>query len=160
MMYFTETKPEELRKEYLKLALQYHPDKQGGDTYIFQMIQNQYEEILKTGTIFENQHKEGEEWKFSFSEESERKFSEIISKIIILDIEIEICGSWIWLHNTDKSQKEIFKDLGFRWAIKKKSWYYSEGKRRSFSRGSYSMDDIRSKYGSQKVTLNQKKVGV
>lgn len=150
MNYFTEyTNPESLRQEYLKLSLQLHPDK-GGNTEEFKIMQNEYEQILKTGKVFENQNA-GESWKFSFSEESERKFYDIISKIVHLPIEIEICGSWIWLNNTDKSQKEIFKELGFRWAFKKKSWYYSETKSRS--RGKYSMDDIRNKFGSEKVNF-------
>lgn len=157
MSYFTQCTPEQLRKQYLKLALQYHPDK-GGDTSIMQAIQNEYESILKSGFIFKNQHKEGEEWKFSFTEETERKFSDIISKIIHLDIEIEICGSWIWLHKTVKEQRQTYKDLGFYWAPKKKAWSYAE--KRSKSRGNYSMSDIRDKFGSQRVTNNTQFVGV
>ena len=153
MAFFTETKPEALRKEYLKLALQFHPDKEGGDLETFKKIQAEYEQILKTGKIFENQHAEGEEWKFTYSADSEKKFYEIISKIIHLPIEIEICGNWIWLHNTEKSQKDIYKELGFRWAIKKKLWYYTEKK--SKSRGNYTMDDIREKFGSEKVSFKR-----
>ncbi len=40
------------------------------------------------------------------------------------------------------------KEAGFRFASKKKRWYFRPENWRSSSRGQYTMDDIREKYGS------------
>ncbi len=62
------------------------------------------------------------------------------------NIRVEINGLWVWLSNTEKEDKEIYKDLGFTWLTKKKQWAYI-GKR-SFGKGNASQDEIRQKYGS------------
>ena len=45
------------------------------------------------------------------------------------------------------------KAAGYKWAPKKMMWYYHSGERRSFSRGKYSIDDIRTMHGSKSVQV-------
>ena len=65
------------------------------------------------------------------------------------DLIIEVVGSWIWLSGNTKPIKEKLKDLSFRYAYKKKMWYFGEkikngGKTKS-------MEDIKSKYGVETI---------
>jgi len=55
-----------------------------------------------------------------------------------------------------KAIKEDLKSLGFRWASKKKMWYYGELKKTS-NRKEKDINEIRSTYGSQKVVSKQNK---
>lgn len=145
--YFTNVNTlEELKKQYKKLALQYHPDK-GGKTEEFQNINNEYENLLKKINI-ENNVKE--------SEINIDEFREIINKIIFFDIEIEIIGKWIWLSGNTKQYKEELKKIGFKWASKKVMWYWRKEENICKSRSKLSIDEIRTKYGSNKV--NNKKI--
>ena len=65
-------------------------------------------------------------------------------------LDIEICGAWVWVSGNTKVHKETLKAVGFKYASKKKSWYFRPDDWTSRSRGNYSIDEIRGKYGSNK----------
>lgn len=52
--------------------------------------------------------------------------------------------------NTYSCKTEL-KSNGFRWASKKKMWFWHNPEEQVRSNGKTSMNDIRNKYGSQKV---------
>ena len=54
-------------------------------------------------------------------------------------------GTLYWLSGNTKAIKTKLKELNFRWASKKKMWYYGEKIRNGGK--TKSMDDIKSKYG-------------
>lgn len=96
--------------------------------------------------------------KIYFSNESkfDIEFEKIIAKILHYeDIVIEVVGSWIWLNGDTKPIKDILKDLGFKWASKKKKWYYGEMKGRNLK--PKSMSDIKAKYGCETLKTKDKK---
>ena len=64
-------------------------------------------------------------------------------------------GSWIWLSGETKIIKEKLKELNFKWASKKKMWYYGEMKGRS--QKEKSLDEIKSKYGCETVKTKSKR---
>ena len=66
------------------------------------------------------------------------------------DINAEIVGAWIWISGDTFKHRETLKKLGFKWASKKKMWYFSEtpGKKRKNGK-EYSIDEIKEKYGSR-----------
>ena len=126
----------EAKKVYKDLARKLHPDV-GGNNEIFKLLNQVYNHILEHGLNFLNEEK--------FDLELEK----LISKILHFDIVIEIVGSWIWLSGDTNAIKETLKELNFKWASKKKMWYYGEMKGRNPKQKS--MDDIKAKYGSQTI---------
>ena len=88
-----------------------------------------------------------------------QQYRDIIIPILDLEgVEIELCGSWIWVSGNTKEHKDLFKELGFYWAPKKFMWYWRPEEFKSYSRKSKSMSDIRNKYGSEKIIDNTKRV--
>ena len=145
MTYFTNIQTlEELRKEYKRLVKENHPDN-GGSEEAIKVINVEYEisfHILeKTDTASSN--------KFYMREDE--MLRAIINAIVNLNIEIEICGSWIWVSGNTYSCKDELKSNGFHWASKKKMWYWHDPQEQTRSNGKTSMNDIREKYGSQVV---------
>lgn len=63
-------------------------------------------------------------------------------------LEIEICGSWVWVRGNTREHKEALKAAGYRWSNAKEAWYFSPDGKRRFSRGSWDMAQIRNVYGS------------
>lgn len=63
-------------------------------------------------------------------------------------LDIEICGAWVWVGGDTRTHKEALKAAGYKFASKKKKWNFRPAGWKSVSRGSFSMDDIRHKYGS------------
>lgn len=143
---------EDLKKEYKKQALKLHPDLNMGEdtTKNFQEMQNEYEKVFN---IVKNirRNEKGEKYTTETTETME-EFKDVIDKIIhFKNVNIEIIGSWIWLTGDTKTYKETIKELGFRWSKNKIAWYYHKEKFRKRSNKLFTLDDIREKFGSEKV---------
>ncbi|WP_277935594.1 J domain-containing protein [Parablautia muri] len=91
--------------------------------------------------------------KYDFSEDE--LLREMLQKVIHFDgITLEIIGNWLWISgNTYQYRKEL-KDLGFKFAGQKKSWYWHSEAFRKRSHKKLSMEDIRNYYGSTEVETN------
>ncbi len=143
---------EDLRKAYRQLLKQYHPDCENGSVKITQEINAEYDllfEHLKsssqssTNTSETNPNTENE------------AFKDILNIIIAFDMDIEIIGAWIWCFEC-YSYKNNLKNLGFNYAPKKKAWCWHYGEYKRFSKIETDINDIRLKYGSQKVSIKSK----
>ena len=155
MKYFEGTQTlQELKTAYKKLAMVFHPDK-GGDLETMKAINNEYDELF-------NVLKDG----YNATQTEERQMHEtpdqyrdIIIPILDLEgVEIELCGSWIWVSGNTKEHKDLLKQLGFYWASKKLMWYWRPEEFKSYGRKGKTMSDIRNKYGSEKIVDNTKRV--
>lgn len=84
--------------------------------------------------------------------ETPNEFREIIERLITLDgIQIELCGSWLWITGNTLLHKDVLKELRFRWSKSKRAWYYhSDGYRKHTGR-SYTLDEIRDLHGSETI---------
>lgn len=142
---------EELKKQYKKLVFKHHPDK-GGKTEDMQEINAEYETLF--GKL-KNVHKNASGETYTAKEETTEtpeEFREILEKLIHLDgIEIEICGSWIWITGNTFLNKEALNALNFKYSRHKKAWYYHKDEYRKRSKKSYSLNQIREMFGSEKV---------
>jgi DnaJ domain len=137
---------DQLKKEYHKLAIRYHPDK-GGTKEQFQQLQNEYEKLMKSivnGSTLSQEQKDNE----IKIDEALRKVLDAV--ITLPGINIEIVGKWIWVSGNTYPVKNELKASSFQFASKKKMWYYAGSE--SSGRGRMDIDEIRSKYGSEKVT--------
>lgn len=143
---------EEAKLIYKKLAKVYHPDK-GGDSEQFKILNNEYHRFIDN---FSQAHIDDADF-----EELNVELEKIIVDLLhIENILIEIVGSWVWISGETKEIKELLKSLGFKWASKKKMWFFGELKK-SRGRGQMAMDDIKNKYGSTTVKQKyNKKIGV
>ena len=143
---------EELKKEYKRLALKHHPDR-GGAEKDMREINSEYDLFFAS---LKDKHTtvDGEHYTKETGEKA-NEFKYFIDKLINLDgINIEICGSWLWLTGATFKHKDILKHLKFKFSNSKKAWYYhSEGYRKS-TKKTYTLDEIRDLYGSE--TMQQK----
>lgn len=153
----------ELRKQYKELLKQYHPDN-GGNVADMQEINAEYDKIFKTlkanhdSKTHDNKATDGNnqsdynnnmyDWK------NDKALREALEKIINFDgIDIQICGQWIWISGNTYQYKKELKEIGFKWASKKKQWYFHTETFRKRSKKVLSMDEIIDYYGSTKVGM-------
>ncbi|RXJ93763.1 hypothetical protein CRV00_09890 [Malaciobacter molluscorum] len=132
----------EAKKIYKQLAKKLHPDV-GGSDELFKMLNSIYNHILENGIYFSNESK--------FDLELEKVISQILHYENLI---IEVVGSWIWLSGDTKTIKDKLKELNFKWASKKKMWYYGEMKGRNPKEKS--LEEIKSKYGCETVRIKEK----
>ena len=133
----------EAKKIYKTLAKKLHPDI-GGSEEDFKILNEIYNNLIEHKIYFSNSSK--------FDIELEK----IISLILHFEnINIELVGSWIWVSGDTREIKEKLKEIGFKWASKKKMWYYGEMKAKNPN--PKSMEEIKTKYGSETLKSNEKK---
>lgn len=148
MRFFNECETlDQVKTLYRKLAMQYHPDL-GGDKETMQAINTEYAyataQLLKGAKLSEQ------------DTEQELRFSEdyriVIEKIINLPgIKVEIVGLWIWVTGETKPVRQELKNAGLFYASKKQAWYYRRADLKELRGGKKSLDEIRSKYGSEEI---------
>ena len=140
-----------LKHEYRRLCKLYHPDL-GGDTATMAAINDEYDEAfrrLQSGRTTSQQTAETHE-----AEEAPEAFRAVISRLVILaGINIEICGTWIWITGNTYPNRESIKAAGCRYSKNKSAWYWRPAESAEHrSHGKATMSEIRQKYGSQIVT--------
>ena len=152
MKYFENIKTlDELKKAYRRLAMQYHPDC-GGSTEAMQEINNEHDALFE---ILKRQHNAQAQadttGKTKATTETAEEFRQILDILLRLDgLEIELCGSWLWIGGNTREHKDELKAAGCRWSNNKKLWYWHHAEEgRKWHKGSKTMNQIRNKYGSQ-----------
>lgn len=149
----------DLKKAYKKAARKAHPD-MGGTTEEMQRVNAEYEKAVK------RIQRNGERYTGSTAEEAEQKaqnaqkctaedmaqYAEILQKLFGLDgIEIELCGSWLWISGNTRIWKEQLKAFGCKWSNNKKAWYWYSGEYHRKSKKHFTMDEIRDMHGSETI---------
>lgn len=150
MKYFTDiTTLDELKKEYRRLSLINHPDV-GGDLETMKSINADHDTKFES---LKKQHNETAD-EYHQTTETAEEFRDILEKIANLEgLDIELCGSWLWISGNTKEHKEVLKASGCGWSNNKKMWYWRHPEDgRKHRKGSKSIDDIRVKYGSEKIS--------
>jgi len=138
MRYFKDIKTvEQLKKTYRRLARKFHPD-MGGTTEDMQEINKEYEQLFKTVKNSKDNIDDG--------------YREVINAIIHLNINIEVCGTWIWVSGKTYPVRAEIKKAGYTWASKKKKWFWRpETAKSTGNRKGMKMEHIRKKYGSKQI---------
>jgi len=145
---------EDLKQLYHGLAFTFHPD-MGGDLETMQIINAEFDYFH---ALLKDTHKkqDGTLWSVEKEERKTKEmpedFREIIDRLITLaDIELEVCGNWIWVTGDTKNYKDLLKELRFWFSAPKKAWYYNGQvavkKHRAHCKD---MNQVRSIWGSTK----------
>ncbi len=139
---------DELKKQYRKLSLIYHPDK-GGSVEQMQALNKEYDELrakIKAGANLTEEESRLED-------ELDEVYKDVIATLVIMpNIEIELIGSWIWVSGATYPIRDVLKDLNFKFARNKKMWYWhANDNYRKKSKHKYTIDEIRDMYKSQKI---------
>ncbi len=142
---------DELKKQYRKLSMIYHPDK-GGSVEQMQALNDEYDKLrakLKAGANLSDEESDLED-------ELDEVYKEVISTLILIpNIDIELIGSWIWISGNTYPIKDMLKDLNFKFARNKKMWYWhGDTPYKKKSKVKYSIDEIREMYKNQKIQKN------
>jgi hypothetical protein len=140
--------PDDIKRAFRRAAQKYHPDRNPAGLEMMKMINAAYDVVRDfSGEVAESKQTDYGD-----------VLNDALNTIISLGLNIEVCGAWVWVTGDTKPHKDILKTSGFSWAPKKLAWYYRPADFKSLSRRTYSLDEIRTKYGSEKVGAKEQKV--
>ncbi len=133
-----EITPELAKKAHREACKKYHPDINPAGEEMMKLVNEAYEALKDyQGDVKEQQTEYGE------------ALNDALNAVFnVPGLIIEVCGAWVWVTGDTKPHRERLKDAGYKWASKKKSWYFRPANYQSRGRGNSSMDEIRAKYGS------------
>ena len=142
-----EISPKETKAAYRRLSLQYHPDICAGGEHMQKMLNSAYE-VLKdfNGSIGSGQ-----------SSELSQVMADTLSALVHIEgLDLEICGSWLWVGGNTYPNRSALTAAGLRFSGSKKRFYLnpdkkSGGKKKWYGK-SRTMDQIRQAHGSRKVS--------
>lgn len=137
----------ELRQRYRALLKMHHPDNNGNEE-VMKEINVQYDRLFD---VLSQSEAEGKE---SYTKENDEEFRRILEAISGFNITVEIIGNWIWAFDSF-AYKDKLKELGFRYAPRKRAWTWHNGEYRRCYKGEVSLNSIKAKYGCE--TIKNKK---
>jgi len=138
-------KYDDIKIAYRKACSKYHPDRNAGGLEMMKIVNSAYQAL--SDYVEGSVKAEPEIDDIDLGEE----LNTAINAIIHLGLDIEVCGTWIWVSGDTKPHKEVLKLAGYKWAPKKMLWHWRPEGSKSWSRGKYSMDEIRASHGSTTV---------
>lgn len=142
----------EVKAMYKQLAKQYHPDLSTFDTTaIMQQINAEYAKAIKLAAKGANLSEEDTEAEILNAEQYKNALNAVIN---LIGINIELCGGWLWISGNTYQHRDILRTNGFYFASAKKMWYFRSPEYATTNRQKHTIDEIRAKYGSQKISTN------
>ena len=146
--WFAEVKTVEgLRKRYRELLKKYHPDNENGSIEATQEINAEYDRLFSI--LSRENQSDSQSYTYDNKAENEA-FKAVINDIIHINADVEVIGSWVWVHG-GYEYRELLKSIGFRYAPKKKCWCWHYGEYHRYHKGEVSLDEIRAKYGCKHI---------
>lgn len=151
---------EELRKQYRQLMKKHHPDV-GGSTEDAKAINSEYERLFAVLSRQEAQERpQGEQDTTEDKAAEDKAIRAVLDALAGIDADVEIIGSWVWVTRNNFPYKELLKSLNFHYASKKKAWYFHADEYRRRSKREVTLDEIRAKYGSERVNNHRERKAV
>lgn len=161
MKWFTNVRTvEELRKQYRQLMKKHHPDV-GGSTEDAKQINAEYDRLYAVLSRQEAQERpQGEQDTTEDKAAEDKAIRAVLDALAGIDADVEIIGSWVWVTRNSFPYKELLKSLNFRYASRKRAWYFHADEYHRRSKREVSLDEIREKYGSQKMNNRRERKAV
>jgi hypothetical protein len=154
----------EVKSEYKRLAMLWHPDRPGGDTATMQVINAQYKTALSGKHGETTTGDDGQDHTYYYNDEREQaiidKITEIIKSGVLTEgVELWLVGSWLWLRGETKQHKDKIgrKGLGFTWNghETRRCWQWHLPSYRKTQLSNDDFDGIAARYGASRISSQQ-----
>lgn len=150
----------ELKAEYKRLVMLRHPDRPNGDEETMKAINGEYDRTFAVLKELQNLEAEQPESQTRKTTETPEEFRAVVDALLKLGgIEVELCGSWLWISGDTYQNRDALKACGCLFSGSKKRWYWRHAEDDCrWSRGKTSMQEIRHKYGSEWLERAEERV--
>ena len=138
---------EEIKRQYLQLCKEHHPDL-GGSVEDMAQINAEYDYLCKFHSHIHESANGGTYEKYDEdNQEIPADFINLISHLVTLrGITVEVVGRFVWVGGNTYANKDEIKGLGMKWSKPRKMWYYSPTPYKHVH-SDLDYDEIKAKYG-------------
>ena len=148
---------DDVKKRFHELIKENHPDN-GGNAAAAASILSQYKEILKKFDAWNaSRTATASATDFNGTTDAADLAKDIADAAAVAcglgGVSVELCGSWLWVTGNTYIHRNALKAAGFKWASKKKAWYFHAGEYRRHAKTDMSLGAIRAKYGTATVSV-------
>ncbi|EAW9895430.1 DnaJ domain-containing protein [Escherichia coli] len=136
----------DIKAAYKKAALKYHPDRNPLGAELMKAVNAAFDFLMANIDKINQFQSTDESARYNYGEDLENVLNALsgLSGVIY-----EVIGNWIWISGDTKEHKDSLKDMGCKWAAKKKQWFYRPEEHKSrWNRKEHSIDEIREMYGT------------
>lgn len=145
----------ELRTAYKELLKIHHPDN-GGNVSDMQEINSEYDTLYSI--LSQKESADGE----SCTEQenaADEAFRAILNEIAGFNMTVEVIGNWLWCFDCFQ-YKDRLKELGFKWAAKKRAWIWHSEPYHRHHKGEIPLDKIKERYGCKTVRNHSRQYAI
>ncbi|MEN3262819.1 DnaJ domain-containing protein [Sodalis endosymbiont of Spalangia cameroni] len=136
----------DIKATYKKLALKYHPDRNPLGNELMKAVNTAFDFLMTNIDKINQFQSSNEDERYNYSEELENVLKTLSN---LYGVIFEVIGNWVWISGETREHKNALKELGCKWAAKKKQWFYRPEEHKSrFNRKEHSIDEIREMYGT------------
>ena len=136
----------ELRAEYKRLLVKHHPDN-GGTVSDMQEVNGEYDTLY---SILSQKNNTDDTYTAHNEKAMDEVFKAILNEIAGFNMTIQIIGEWIWAFDSF-AYKDRLKELGFKYAPRKKAWTWHSGEYRRHHKKEVPLSHIKAKYGCKTI---------
>lgn len=137
---------QDIKKAYKKAALKYHPDRNPLGAELMKAVNSAFDFLMNNLENINKFQSENKQSHYNYAEELEQVLN-ILSDLT--GIIYEVIGNWIWISGKTKEHKDTLKEIGCKWAMKKKQWFYRPEEYKSRrNHKEHSIDEIREMHGT------------
>ncbi|ECA1660389.1 J domain-containing protein [Salmonella enterica subsp. enterica serovar Infantis] len=136
----------DIKKAYKQAALKFHPDRNPVGADMMKAVNSAFDFLMENIDKINQFQSADENARYDFGEELEKVLNILAG---LSGVVYEVIGNWIWISGETKTHKDTLKEMGCKWAAKKKQWFYRpEEYKASRNRKEHSIDEIREMYGT------------
>lgn len=136
----------DIKAAYKKAALKYHPDRNPLGAELMKAVNAAFDFLMANIDKINSFQSTDENAHYNYGDDMESVLNVLTG---LSGLVYEVIGNWIWISGETREYKDTLKEIGCKWAAKKKQWFYRPEEHKSrWNRKEHSIDEIREMYGT------------
>ena len=136
----------DIKAAYRKAALKYHPDRNPLGAELMKAVNAAFDVLMANIDKINQFQSTDEHARYNYGDDLEKVLNVLSG---LSGLVFEVIGNWVWISGETITHKETLKEIGCKWAAKKKQWFYRPDEHKSYwNREEHTIEEIRAKYGT------------